>query len=153
MLVKRLEDDRGNPIVEYQPQMAREVVSEYAARDMVKALKTVVLEGGTGTTAKMEHYTVAGKTGTAQKVENGKYVRKYFSSFIGFFPADDPEICISIVMDEPKNGYYGGQAAGPPFKRIAERAARYLNVRPDIEPEPILKDTLASHGNNRSVRQ
>ncbi len=145
MLVKRLEDDTGRVVADFQPQMAREVVSEYAARDMVSALKTVVLPGGTGATAKMENYTVAGKTGTAQKVENGTYVRKYFASFIGFFPADNPEICISVVLDEPKNGYYGGQAAGPAFKNIAERAARYLNIRPDIEPEPAVKDAIAAH--------
>ena len=59
---------------------------------------------------------------------------KYFSSFIGFFPADDPEICISVVLDEPKHGYYGGKVAAPVFKAIAERAASYLNIRPDIPP-------------------
>jgi cell division protein FtsI/penicillin-binding protein 2 len=84
----------------------------------------------------MENYTVAGKTGTAQKVEGGTYVHKYISSFIGFFPADNPELCISIVLDEPKEGYYGGQVAAPVFKQIAERAASYLNIRPDIEPAP-----------------
>lgn len=150
MLVKRLEDETGKPVAEFQPQMAREVVSEYAARDMVQALKTVVQDdGGTGTKARLENYTVAGKTGTAQKVEKdphtGKmvYVRKYFASFIGFFPADNPELCISIVMDDPKNGYYGGQTAGPTFKNIAEKSARYLNIRPDIEPESAVKDALA----------
>ena len=122
---------------------------EQAARDMVKALKTVVQEGGTGTKAHLENYTVAGKTGTAQKVGKdpitGKsvYVRKYFASFIGFFPADYPELCISVVMDDPKNGYYGGQTAGPTFQNIAEKSARYLNIRPDIEPEPAV-DALAS---------
>ncbi|MBA4149655.1 MAG: penicillin-binding protein 2 [Verrucomicrobia bacterium] len=157
MLVKRLEDENGKSVADYQPQLAREVVSEYAARDMVQALKTVVQEdGGTGTKARLENYTVAGKTGTAQKVardpNTGKnvYVRKYFASFIGFFPADNPELCISIVMDEPKNGYYGGQTAGPTFKSIAERSARYLNIRPDIEPEPAVKDALAA---NISVRE
>jgi cell division protein FtsI/penicillin-binding protein 2 len=82
----------------------------------------------------LEHYYVAGKTGTAQKTVEG--VRgyapgKYVSSFIGFFPADDPELCISIVMDEPRQGYYGGQTAAPLFRQVAERAANYLNIRPD----------------------
>src|SRR5690606_1788589 len=123
----------------------REVVSSRAARDMVVALKTVVEEGGTAVNAKLEHYTVAGKTGTAQKAENGVYARgKFFSSFIGFFPADNPELCISIVMDEPKDGYYGGQTAAPFFKNIAERAANYLNIKPDIFPELEVKDTLAA---------
>src|SRR6185503_17541492 len=79
---------------------------------------------------------VAGKTGTAQKVEGGTYVHgKYVSSFIGFFPADNPELCIAVVFDEPKEGYYGGTVAGPVFKQVAERAATYLNNPPDI-PEP-----------------
>ncbi|MEY2428099.1 MAG: hypothetical protein QOJ40_984, partial [Verrucomicrobiota bacterium] len=56
---------------------------------------------------------------------------KYFASFIGFFPADNPELCISVMMDEPKQGYYGGQTAAPVFKQIAEAAANYLNIRPE----------------------
>ena len=56
---------------------------------------------------------------------------KYVASFIGFFPADNPQLCISIVMDEPKEGYYGGQVCGPVFKEIAERCASYLNIPPD----------------------
>src|SRR5438552_4113861 len=102
---------------------------------MVTALKTVVSADGTAPKAALEHYTVAGKTGTAQKVEEGVYVRKYFSSFIGFFPADNPELCISVMMDDPTRGYYGGQTAAPVFKQIAERAANYLNIRPDRDEE------------------
>ena len=108
-----------------------------AATKTVQALKTVPTKDGTAPKAEMEHYTVAGKTGTAQKVENGQYVRgKYLSSFIGFFPADNPELCISVVLDEPKGGYYGGQTAAPIFRQIAERAASYLNIRPDRAEEP-----------------
>ena len=92
---------------------------------------------GTAPKAALEHYTVAGKTGTAQKAGPGGYLPgKYFSSFIGFFPADNPELCISIVLDEPKEGYYGGQVCGPIFKEIAERA-NYLNIPPDEDaPNP-----------------
>jgi cell division protein FtsI/penicillin-binding protein 2 len=80
----------------------------------------------------MKNYVVDGKTGTAQKAENGAYVPgKFISSFIGFFPADDPQICISVVMDEPKEGYYGGKVCGPVFKDIADRCASYLNIPPD----------------------
>jgi cell division protein FtsI/penicillin-binding protein 2 len=85
----------------------------------------------------MESYTVAGKTGTAQKAGNGGYLAgKYYSSFIGFFPADNPELCISVVLDEPKQGYYGGQAAAPAFQAIAERTANYLNIPPEVAREP-----------------
>jgi cell division protein FtsI/penicillin-binding protein 2 len=133
MIVSRLEDEDGNVVAQYAPQRIRQVVSEPAAKLMVEALKTVVSADGTAPKAALEHYTVAGKTGTAQKAIAGGYSSdKFFASFVGFFPADDPELCISIVMDEPKDGHYGGQVAGPLFKEVAERAANYLNLRPDI---------------------
>ena len=135
MLIDRLEDRDHNVVAKYSPQRVRQVITEPAAKLMVSALKTVVSPEGTAPKAMLEHYTVAGKTGTAQKVENGFYVRKYFSSFVGFFPADNPELCISVTMDDPKQGYYGGQTAAPVFKQIAERAATYLNIRPDRDEE------------------
>jgi cell division protein FtsI/penicillin-binding protein 2 len=139
MLVDRIEDDQGHIIAKYPPAPVRRVISEEAARTMLTALKKVVSKDGTAEKAMLDHYVVAGKTGTAQKVVDGQYPKgKYFSSFIGFFPADEPELCISVVFDEPKggNGYYGGQIAAPVFKRIAERAAAYLKIRPDRgEPE------------------
>jgi cell division protein FtsI/penicillin-binding protein 2 len=145
ILIDRLEDENGHIVAKYEPQVLREVVSSTAARQMVSALKTVVGADGTAPKAKLDHYTVAGKTGTAQKVENGHYsTTKFFSSFIGFFPADNPELCISIVMDEPKQGHYGGETAAPFFKNIAERAANYLNIAPDIFPELEVKETLAA---------
>ena len=132
MIVSRLEDASGNVVAQYAPQRVRQVVSGRAAHDMVEALKTVVTDEGTAAKAALEHYTVAGKTGTAQKVENGTYAQgKYLASFIGFFPADNPELCISVVLDEPKGAHYGGQTAAPAFRQIAERAANYLNLRPD----------------------
>jgi len=136
MLVQRLDDQKGNTVARFSPLTVRQVVSPEAAKDMTRALKTVVEKDGTAAKAGLEHYTVAGKTGTAQKAENGVYVRgKYFSSFIGFFPADNPEICISVTIDEPHHGYYGGQTAAPIFKRIAELSANYLNIRPDKATE------------------
>lgn len=152
MLVDRLEDENGHVVVRYSPQAVRRTTDESAAKLMVEALKTVVSPEGTAPKAAMDHYTVAGKTGTAQKVEGGTYVRKYVASFIGFFPADDPELCISIVLDEPKEGYYGGQVAGPIFKEIAERAANYLNIRPDIEDRNTAPDVLAQATENRPVK-
>jgi cell division protein FtsI/penicillin-binding protein 2 len=144
MLVNRLEDEDGNVIVRYSPQPVRRIICEAADKEMIEALKTVVSPEGTAVKAALEHYTVAGKTGTAQKVEGGEYVHgKYIASFIGFFPADDPQLCISIVLDQPREGYYGGQVAGPVFKEIAERAANYLNIRPDIDDKPATPDVLA----------
>jgi len=137
MLVKCLEDRDGNIIQQYEPQRVRQVVTADTARQMIEALKTVVSPEGTAPGAAMKEYVVAGKTGTAQKVENGEYVHgKYFASFIGFFPADNPQLCISIVMDEPKEGYYGGQCCGPVFHDVAERCASYLNIPPDENLQP-----------------
>jgi cell division protein FtsI/penicillin-binding protein 2 len=152
MLVNRLEDSDGRVVARYTPQAVRRTTDEAAAKLTVEALKTVVSAEGTAPKAAMEHYTVAGKTGTAQKVEHGEYVRKYVASFIGFFPADNPEICISIVLDEPKEGYYGGQVAGPIFKEIAERAASYLNIRPDIEDKVTTPDVLAQAADSRQTK-
>ncbi len=136
MLVDRLEDRTGNTVVKYSPQRVRQIVSAPTSKLMVTALKTVVTPEGTAPKAALEHYSVAGKTGTAQKAENGAYVRgKYISSFQGFFPADDPQLCIAVVLDEPKHGYYGGQVAAPVFKRIAQLAANYLNIRPDVNDD------------------
>ena len=137
MLVNRLEDRNGNVVQQYAPQRVRQVVSESADKLMVEALKTVVTPEGTAPGAAMKDYTDAGKTGTAQKVENGTYAEhKFYSSFVGFFPADNPELCISVVMDEPKEGYYGGQVCGPVFKEIAERCASYLNIASDKNLQP-----------------
>jgi cell division protein FtsI/penicillin-binding protein 2 len=150
MLVSRLQEPNGHVFAQYEPQMVRQVIRPAAAKQMVTALKTVVTKDGTAAKASLEQYTVAGKTGTAQKAGNGRYLPgKYVSSFIGFFPADAPELCISVVLDEPKGGYYGGQTAAPLFKNIAEQAANYLKIRPDREepdseslpPKPIVAAT------------
>ena len=132
MIVKQLQERDGSVVQRYAPERVRKIIGEQADLDMITALKTVPTKDGTAPDAAMKNYVVAGKTGTAQKAENGAYASgKYISSFIGFFPADDPQICISVVMDEPKEGYYGGKVCGPVFRDIAERCASYLNIPPD----------------------
>jgi len=94
----------------------------------------VVGPGGTAEKAAMTNYTVAGKTGTAQKPGKGGYQDgKFLSSFIGFFPADKPEICIAIVLDEPdrSKGHFGGTVAAPVFHDVATAVASYLHIMPD----------------------
>jgi cell division protein FtsI/penicillin-binding protein 2 len=155
MLVDRLEDREGRTVVKYAPQRVRQVISEAAAAQMLQALKTVVTTNGTAPLAALDNYSVAGKTGTAQKVENGTYAHgKYISSFIGFFPANDPELCISIIMDEAKrDGYYGGLTAAPLFKQVAEKAANYLNIRPDLKSfESTAKETLNAEADRRPLK-
>lgn len=152
MLVDRLEDQDHHLVAKYAPQKVRQVISESTAKMMVKALKTVATPEGTAAKAAMEHYTVAGKTGTANKAEHGRYVDKFFSSFIGFFPADNPELCISVTLDEPKGGHYGGQVAAPIFRQIAERAAKYLSIPPEDQQPPSIPDNLVSPDDTRTLK-
>jgi cell division protein FtsI/penicillin-binding protein 2 len=153
MLVERLEDRDHIVVDKYSPQRVRRVISEAAAEEMVTALKTVVTKG-TAIKAAMTNYTVAGKTGTAEKSggPEGYLKGKYFASFIGFFPADNPEICISVVMDEPKHGYYGGQIVAPVFKQIAEAAANYLNIRPENGEAAPAPSAAAPPLDNRTLK-
>jgi cell division protein FtsI/penicillin-binding protein 2 len=134
MLVKRLEDSSGRVVQAYEPKSIRRVVTAATAKEMVEALKTVVSKDGTAPLAAITNYTVAGKTGTAQKVVDGRYSsEKFLVSFIGFFPADNPELCISVVMDSAKEGgrAFGGSLCGPVFSEIGRRCASYLNLPPD----------------------
>jgi cell division protein FtsI/penicillin-binding protein 2 len=133
MLVNRLISQDGTVAVQNHPKVAWRVIDEDAATQMVTALKSVVTTDGTAAAAAMTNYTVAGKTGTAQEVdENHRYSNeKYYSSFIGFFPADNPELCIYVSLDAPKGEHYGGKSAAPIFHAVAEKAANYLNIHPD----------------------
>jgi cell division protein FtsI/penicillin-binding protein 2 len=155
MLVDRFEDRDHKALARFSPQRVRQVISEATALQMVQALKTVATSEGTAPKAALEHYTVAGKTGTAQKAGIGGYQPgKYYSSFIGFFPADNPELCISVMLDEPDvhKGYYGGQTAAPVFKEIAEKAATYLNIHPDKALDSVTPDSAVGPVNNRSPK-
>ncbi|GIV16611.1 MAG: stage V sporulation protein D [Armatimonadota bacterium] len=113
-----------------EPTETRVVLSPEVARHMREYLKAVVDEG-TGKLADVRGYAVAGKTGTAQKVDPGRrgYASgKYVASFVGFAPADAPRIVVLVAVDEPRNGYFGGAVAAPAFARITERVLAYLGV-------------------------
>jgi cell division protein FtsI (penicillin-binding protein 3) len=110
----------------------RRVMSESAARTLL-AIMQGVTEDGTAKAAAIPGYPVAGKTGTAQKVTNGRYdPSKYLGSFVGIVPADDPRLVIAVMIDEPQGIHYGGVVAAPAFKAIAETALRYLGVAPTL---------------------
>ncbi len=142
LLVDRLEDAEGRVILKNYPQIVRQVLRPEICRQVVETLKRVVSSDGTAEKARLGYYSAAGKTGTAQKLEHGEYSHsKYFSSFIGFFPADHPELLIYVCVDEPDRakGFYGGQVAAPAFKNIALRSANYLNIRPETAVgEPVV---------------
>ena len=92
----------------------------------------MISEGGTGVNAALNGYTVGGKTGTAQKIDDsGTYARgRYLSSFVGFAPADQPELAILVIVDEPTVKSYGGIVAAPVFRQIALETLGYLNIPP-----------------------
>jgi cell division protein FtsI (penicillin-binding protein 3) len=101
------------------------------ARMLTEMLIAVTETGGTAVEASIPGVRVAGKTGTAQKVDpaTGKYSMDFFTaSFVGIVPADRPRLVIAVVLDEPTIGHYGGDLAGPVFRRVAEASLRYLGV-------------------------
>ena len=105
------------------------VISERNAAKLREMLKGVLEAGGTASAVKVPGYVLAGKTGTAQKVVDGTYSEtEYVASFVGFAPADDPRLLVSIVVDNPKGDYYGGTVAAPAFGEIAKFALPYLGV-------------------------
>ncbi|AKU98025.1 Cell division protein FtsI [Labilithrix luteola] len=133
ILVRKITDSRGNVLKEWSTHVRREAVPAGVAKTVAEMLTAVVEEGGTGVEAAMSGFRVAGKTATAQKVDSttGKYSQdKYTASFVGFVPAEKPRLVIAVVLDEPMIGRYGGDLAGPVFRRVAEASLRYLGVPP-----------------------
>lgn len=131
ILVRRVVDPRGNVVHESAPRERREAVPAGVARLVGDMLTAVTEAGGTGVEAAVAGFRVAGKTATAQKVDpqTGKYSQNQFvASFAGFLPAERPRLVIAVVLDEPTIGHYGGDLAGPVFRRIAEASLRYLGV-------------------------
>jgi cell division protein FtsI (penicillin-binding protein 3) len=102
-------------------------------RTVRRMLELAASPGGTAPQAQVPGYRVAGKTGTAHKIENGRYVNKYISSFVGFAPVSDPRFVVAVMIDEPTAGkHYGGQVAGPLFSRVMGDTLRTLRVPPDV---------------------
>jgi len=111
-----------------EPTVVRQVISEETSAKVRYALESVVAKG-TGRNAFIDGYRVGGKTGTAQKVRNGRYVDgEYIVSFIGFAPADDPQILVYVAVDNPKALAFGGLIAAPTVKNILESSLQYLKV-------------------------
>lgn len=131
-VVKEIRDTSGNIIKSFPAIEVRRVISEDTASVMRDILMGVI-ERGTGKKARLKMYTAAGKTGTAQKVEEGgRYSHsKFIASFLGFAPAVDPKVVILVMVDEPGPVYYGGTVAAPVFGRIAEEVLKYMKVEPD----------------------
>lgn len=125
-----------------QPATTERIISEKTAKIMRDMLETVTQPGGSATRARVPGYRVAGKTGTAYKVERGKYVKKYVASFCGFAPVSNPRIIVAVMVDEPEPSgpHYGGQVAAPLFASITSNALRILNIAPDSEVTSLIPD-------------
>ena len=137
------------PVVFHPPQQHR-VISTMTAAQMKKMMESVVLDG-TARRAVLDGYTVAGKTGTAQKVDpnTGAYSKtKYVASFVGFAPVNNPAITIAVILDSAQGLHQGGQVSAPVFKRIAEQVLEYQHVPHDIEPKNQQRLTLLASAKN-----
>jgi cell division protein FtsI (penicillin-binding protein 3) len=133
--VKAIMERQGSGVKilkENQPKTVRRVVSPETAKAVTAILKTVTQQGGTGVAACLAEYETAGKTGTAQKaLSNARgYSEKRIGSFIGFVPADSPQLVITVIVDEPRGTSYGGVVAAPIFKAIGEQLLPYMGVYP-----------------------
>jgi cell division protein FtsI (penicillin-binding protein 3) len=127
-VIRRVETSDGVVLVEGGPTAVRRVVSEKASKEMVEILKLTVKDG-TGKKAAVPGVDVAGKTGTSQKIDpvTKHYTHeKYIASFVGFAPADDPKVCLAVIVDEPIGAYYGGAVAAPVVGRILQRGLPHL---------------------------
>jgi cell division protein FtsI (penicillin-binding protein 3) len=130
-VVKSIQDGQQGVISETEPAGVR-VISENTAKEL-QAMLEVVVTDGTAKASRLDGYRAAGKTGTAQKIIDGRYSdTKYVASFVGYAPASDPMVSLIVVVDEPAGAYYGAQVAAPVFKSITEQILRYKSVAPDI---------------------
>jgi cell division protein FtsI (penicillin-binding protein 3) len=131
-IVQAITDHQGQIVQQFAPEEVRRVISHQTAATLREILQTVMLPGGTGTHAALDGYSACGKTGTARKIDDsGTYSNdRHVASFIGFAPAENPQVAVLVVIDEPKTQIYGGTVAAPVFKKIAQTALNYLNVPP-----------------------
>ena len=132
-LVMRVLDSEQNVVSEFPPKAMHRVVSRGTARQVVEAMKGVVEHDGTAPLAWIYDYEVAGKTGTAQKIDPiaGGYAEdRWVASFVGLAPARNPKLAVLVAVDEPKGQYYGGVVAAPAFREMTEWTLNYLGIAP-----------------------
>ncbi|MBT1072081.1 penicillin-binding protein [Pelotalea chapellei] len=149
-LVERILDDTGQEVQKIEPQVLRRVISAETAQKVTRMMETVTGEGGTGTKAAVEGFRVAGKTGTAQKVDpltRSYSPSKRVGSFVGFVPANKPKLTIAVIIDEPQGVKYGGVVAAPAFHGIALNSLAYLKIMPsgDLIKAPKVTELKANN--------
>lgn len=134
-VVRAIRRPEGRTVV--QPKVLRETITSDTAAELTTIMEGVV-ERGTAKVARIDGFTIAGKTGTSAKLVNGAYSKsEYMASFVGFFPSRKPVVTVLVVVDTPRTGmYYGGVVAAPIFKEIAEAAIRHLGIPATLDPAP-----------------
>lgn len=120
------------------PAIGKRVFSSKTAAEMRAMLESVVLPGGTATQAQVAGYRVAGKTGTAHKVDGRHYVNRYVASFVGFAPASNPRLIVAVMIDEPTGEYYGGLVAAPVFSQVMNETLHLFNVPNDAPLDTVI---------------
>lgn len=135
-IIKKILAPDGTLLKEFKPVEIRNVISKNTAKQLTEMFVGVV-ERGTGKDAAVENIKIAGKTGTSQKLVDGNYSKsKYTSSFIGYFPAENPQIVVAVIIDAPGAGeYYGGKVSAPIFRKIAERIINLTGLHEFSAPE------------------
>lgn len=139
-VVSEVRDANGRIVARSAPQVRRRAISAETARTLTSVLEGVVTHG-TGSRAAVPGYRVAGKTGTAQKIDpqTGAYSSALsVGSFVGYVPAEDPRLAVVVVIDEPKAEAWGGVVAAPVFRRIAEQALPYLGIPPQEQSKVVM---------------
>ncbi|KXZ39544.1 stage V sporulation protein D (sporulation-specific penicillin-binding protein) [Alkalithermobacter thermoalcaliphilus JW-YL-7 = DSM 7308] len=145
-LVKELVDPKGNVIQRFEPETVRQVISANTSKTIREMMESVVRDGS-GKAAYIPGYRVGGKTGTAQKVIDGRYASgHYISSFVAIAPSDDPQLAVLVVIDEPRGeSHFGSLTAGPVVKEIIYDTLKYLDVKPSYteqEKENLVKEEV-----------
>jgi len=133
-IIREIRDQQGRVVRTFEPEKRAQVLRPSTAALLARLLHGVVEEGGTGSGFDIPGFEIAAKTGTTQKIVDGKYVNnRHVASFVGFFPASRPEIVLSVIVDDarvPGGNAYGRAVAAPAFRRIAEQLIQYLDIKP-----------------------
>ena len=144
-VVAERRDGRGRTVWEARHDSIRRAFSEETARRLLPYFERVVSRDGTARRAAVEGLRIAGKTGTAQTATGGSYARSYRASFVGFFPVEDPEVALLVVLDSPTNGYYGGSVAAPIFGAVARRwIGTFPSIAARVAPAAPLPERTAA---------
>jgi cell division protein FtsI/penicillin-binding protein 2 len=173
-IIRRITDSKGVVLNEDVPKQIRTVITKETSDRMREYLRGVI-EKGTGKAAKLDFISVGGKTGTSQKLVDGKYSKsQYNSSFIGFFPVENPQVLCLILVNSPEKGKYGGAVAAPIFKEIAEKIVKsnekffqsnqsikqekpelinsYSSINPESKITPVSNHTTKKIDNNYALK-